>query len=66
MKKNKIYALYHGDDLILIGTLNELAERINVKPRTIFFYSTEAYKKRRKYNFDNCYVVIEVEDERDN
>jgi len=61
--KNKIYALYHGDSFLIAGTLKELADYLDVNERTIKFYSTKVYKKRRKYNFDNCYLVIEVEDE---
>lgn len=59
----KIYALYHGDKWITDGTRKELAEYLEVKERTIYFYSSEVYKQRKNYNFDNCYVVIEVEDE---
>ncbi|WP_179301196.1 hypothetical protein [Listeria monocytogenes] len=40
------YAIYKGDDLLKIGTLNELATFKNVKRETIFFYATPAYQKR--------------------
>lgn len=59
----KIYALYKGDKWITDGTRKELADYLGVKERTIYFYSSEVYKKRKKNNFENCYVVIEVEDE---
>lgn len=65
MKKKsneKVYALYHGDKFIDLGTKKELAERNGVTKDTINFYRSSTYKKRRKYNFDNSYVVIEVEE----
>ncbi|WP_223200434.1 hypothetical protein, partial [Listeria monocytogenes] len=40
------YALYKGDDLLKIGTLDELAEFRKVKRETIFFYATPSYRKR--------------------
>ena len=63
--KNKIYALYHGDKFLIVGTKQELADYLGVKVETITFYSSKVYKKRREYNFDNCYLVIEVEDEKE-
>lgn len=61
MKKEKVYALYKGDNFIDLGTRKELAERIGVGERTIYFYSTETYQKRNKDG--NCYVVIDCDDE---
>ena len=59
----KTYALYWGDKFLIVGSRKELAEYLGVKEKTIYFYTTEIYKKRRKYNFDNCYLVIEVEED---
>ncbi|MBC2258883.1 hypothetical protein [Listeria booriae] len=44
--KTKEYALYRGDDLLKIGTAEELAEFKKVKRKTILFYATPAYRKR--------------------
>jgi hypothetical protein len=59
----KIYALYKGDQFLIVGTKKELADYLKVKEKTISFYSSEVWKKRRNYNFDNCYLVIEVGNE---
>lgn len=59
----KIYALYKGDQFLIVGTKKELAEYLGVKEKTISFYSSEVWKKRRNYNFNNCYLVIEVEND---
>lgn len=63
MKKKKQYALYHNDIYLYGGTLKELAEYLGVGERTIYFYSTNVYKKRKNNNFKNSYLVIEVEEE---
>lgn len=59
MRKRKIYALYKGDKWITDGTREELAEYLNVKIRTIDFYSTKKWKERNK---GNGYLIIRVED----
>lgn len=42
----KEYAVYKGEDHIAFGTLEELAKKLDVQPRTIYFYSTAVYKRR--------------------
>lgn len=59
MRKKKIYALYKGDEWITDGTKEELAEYLNVKVKTIDFYTTPVWRKRTK---DNAYIVIKLED----
>jgi len=53
-----MYALYHGDTILTIGTKLELAKYLGVKERTINFYMTPTYKKRNK----NGYLVIRIEE----
>ena len=40
------YALYKGDELLAIGTLDELAEFRGVTRNTIYFYSMPTNMKR--------------------
>ncbi|EAC8092889.1 TPA: hypothetical protein ACSY1D_11270 [Listeria monocytogenes] len=40
------YALYKADELLIIGTVEELAEFQKVKCETILFYATPSYRKR--------------------
>lgn len=40
------YALYKGDELLCIGTIEEIAEDQGVQKETIKFYATDSYKKR--------------------
>lgn len=63
MRKKQEYALYKGDEFIDLGTIEELAERMGVAPKTIRHYQTPAYKKKGKDDF-NRKVLIKIE--RDN
>ena len=61
MRKSKtIYAYYKGDTFINMGTVPELAKYLGVSTRTIKFYTTKTYRKRRKEDGNNI-VVIKVE-----
>ena len=62
-KSKKQYALYYADRYLFGGTKEELAKYLGVQEKTIYFYTTDVWKKRRNYDFSNCYLVIEVEDE---
>ena len=55
-----IYVLYLCDEVVDIGTAEELAKRRDVKPSTIYHYSTQAYKKRIK-DQDNRLMAVRVE-----
>jgi hypothetical protein len=57
MKKD-IYALYHDDEYLAMGTREELAEYLGVKPSSIAFYGSPTYRKRAKAG----YIVIKVEE----
>lgn len=41
-----MYALYHGDTFVDLGTKKYLAELLKVSVRTITFYMTPTYQKR--------------------
>lgn len=55
-----IYVLYQDDEVVDIGTAEELAKRRDVKPSTIYHYSTQAYMKRIKGQ-DNRLLAVRVE-----
>lgn len=59
MRKKKIYTLYKGDEWLTDGTKDELAEYLNVKIKTIDFYSTRRWKER---SGGKSYLVIKLED----
>lgn len=43
-----VYVLYRGDEVLGVGTAEELAARYNLKPETIRFYASNAQKSRNK------------------
>ena len=40
------YALYKGEELIAMGTIEELAVKQGVTVRTMYFYTMPAYQRR--------------------
>lgn len=53
------YAMYKGEELLHIGTLDEIAEAHGVKRDTIFYYSMPAYRrKREKTSKDGNYITV--------
>lgn len=59
MRKRKEYALYKGDQFVDIGTLKDLAKKLNVNEKTIQYYSTPSHLKRcQKFNGSDNYLVV--------
>lgn len=48
MLKIKEYALYKGEECLAIGTIKEIAEKMKVGYKTIYFYTMPTYKRRCK------------------
>ncbi|MBO7696533.1 MAG: hypothetical protein J6T10_28230 [Methanobrevibacter sp.] len=57
-KSKSIWALYKGEELIGIGTIEELAELTNVKKESIMFYYSPSYKKRKKNSINRKTLVL--------
>lgn len=55
-----MYALYHGDTFIDLGTKEYLAKLLKVKIKTIEFYASPTYRKRTG---DRGYLVIKIEED---
>jgi hypothetical protein len=59
-RKKQVYALYKGDEFIDLGTIEELAKKEGIKPKTMSYFSKPAYK--RKFKDDrNRKVLIKIE-----
>ncbi len=52
----KLYYLYKGDELITSGTLEEVSERMKLKPESVSWLSSPANRKR--YNGNGRIVEI--------
>lgn len=59
-RKKQEYALYKGDEFIDLGTIPEIAKREGVKPKSIYYYNTPAYKKKFKDDA-NRKVLIKID-----
>lgn len=59
------YAVYKGDELLIIGTAEECAKEINVRPATIRWLTTPSVQKRlaERKNPDKCTVVIRLDED---
>ena len=60
--KYQEYALYKGDEFICLGTAKEIAEKVNITPKTVQWMSTPAYKKRilSRSTYENAKIVIKL------
>lgn len=63
MGKRNEYALYNGDEFVDIGTKEELAKALNVKPETISFYASPTYRKRFEKSPSGRLIAIRLDDE---
>ena len=62
MRKKGIYVLYKGEDQLAEGNLDELSEKFKIKRKTLLFYQSPAYLKRRlTINNKNYRVLVRVE-----
>lgn len=57
----KEYALYKGEELLAMGTVEEIAQELGIQPKTVHYYSTPAYKRRTSP--DRGRRLVELEDE---
>ncbi len=56
------YAVYKGDDLLVIGTRQECADKLGIKPKTVSFYTTPTHRKRIG-NSDKSLIAIKIEED---
>lgn len=58
------YAVYRGEEYLVAGTLEECASHLNVKPETVYYYSTPTYQ-RRFVNPDKRLISVKLEEDED-
>ena len=49
-RKEKIYAIYKGEEIEASGTMRELSEKLGLTIATLRFYSTPAHLRRCRGN----------------
>ena len=60
-KNKKFYALYRGDNLLFVGTLDEMMVYLNIKDRN-FIHIIKSPSWRKKYEFTTRPVLYEIEE----
>lgn len=65
LTSTKEYAVYKGESLICIGTIQECAQHMGVLPATVRFYTRPAYQRRlaERKNPRNYLIVTELEED---
>lgn len=61
MNDNRDYALYKGEELLSIGTIEEIAAELNTSPINIRYYKTNAYKRKlskRKRDYGHRILIL--------
>lgn len=56
------YALYRGDDLLMVGTVNEIASYLGIQPKSVYFLSYPSYHKRCEGSQVRI-LVVPIEDD---
>ncbi|WP_026572484.1 hypothetical protein [Bacillus sp. UNC438CL73TsuS30] len=66
-RATKEYAVYKGDELLVIGTARECAEALGVQRETIIYYMSAAYQRRlsKRKDTKNALVTVPLDDEDD-
>lgn len=63
MRRKKEYALYKGEEILITGTIDEIAQNQNVTKKTIMFYHSPAHIKRHeKSKAKNFKVLVCMEE----
>lgn len=61
MRDKRIYDLYRGDHFIDVGTKDELSQRLHLKPATLMFKASPAYRQRTTYEKSTRLYLISKE-----
>lgn len=57
----KEYALYKGEEILAIGTADEIAEELGILKKTVWYYGTPSQHKRTSGT--NARVLIPLDEE---
>lgn len=61
--RDAVYAVYKGDEMIAMGTAQECAEKLDVRPDYIYWMTTPAGKRRlaKRKNPDKATTAVVVD-----
>lgn len=55
------YALYEGDEFLIVGTLDEIAEKMNIKKKSLICYGSPS---RIEKHGGRGRILIKIEEEK--
>jgi len=61
----KEFAFYKGDKFLGLGTMPEIAQRLDIKVKTIRYYRTTAYRKKineGKIKYEKARFVVDLDE----
>lgn len=58
MINKKEYALYKGEKLLIIGTIEEIAKNQNITEKSVMYYGTPAHLRKNKNSHPGNYKVL--------
>lgn len=58
-RKDIIYTLYRGDDIVAVGTLDELHRKTGLTIRSLLWYTTPSARKREQSRKKGGVVLVE-------
>lgn len=64
-RKKKNYSLYKGDEEIAFGTIEEIAKKLGIREKTVYFYKSNYYRNIpiAKGKIKNRRELVVAEDE---
>ena len=65
MSKERVYAIYKGDEFVTLGTKKECAEYLGVNPSTISFMATPTHRNRNTGGQRMEAILLEDEEDHD-
>lgn len=57
-RKRWEYAMYKGEELLAMGTTEEICKQMNIGKKTFLYYRTKAYKERIKNRKARNYRIV--------
>lgn len=56
--RKKEYALYKGEEILAMGTIEEIGIKLDISPNTVRFYLSKAYARRSETKEKRVLVCI--------
>lgn len=62
-KKYRAYAVYRGDEFLLVGTCAEIARYLDTQIKNVYWYTSPAHRRRaEKRDYKKRLIFVDVEE----